>query len=70
MQHYKSLSYAIACLELAPSTGHQHIHIYIHFNNAIKLDPTKLLGAHLEVCKGSPKQNIDYIKKDGNIIWE
>ena len=28
------------------------------------------IGAHVEYCKGSPKQNIDYINKDGKIIDE
>ncbi len=66
----KSLTYLISCKEIAPSTGHEHIHIFICFNNLIKLSTKKTCGAHIEKCKGSVKQNIDYIKKDGNIIDE
>ena len=29
-----------------------------------------IMEAHIEYCRASPKQNIDYIKKDGNIIYE
>lgn len=66
----KTNDYFISCNETAPTTGHKHIHIYAHFNNLISLSIKKCCGAHIEVCKGSPKQNIDYIKKDGNIIDE
>ncbi len=66
----KSLSYLISCKEIAPSTGHQHIHIFICLSNPIKLSVKKTCNAHIEVCKGTIKQNIDYIKKDGNIIDE
>ena len=66
----KSLSYLIACEELAPTTNKKHIHIYTHFNNTISLSIKKCNKAHIEACKGSPKQNIDYIRKNGNIIYE
>ena len=66
----KTLTYFISCQEAAPSTGHKHIHIYIHFNNSVSLSLKKLCGAHVEICRGTPKQNIEYIKKDGNIIAE
>lgn len=70
LTNLKSLQYLISCKELAPSTEHEHIHIYIHFNKSIKLSIKKLLGAHLEKCFGSIQQNINYIKKDGNILDE
>lgn len=66
----KSTTYIIACKELAPTTGHEHIHIYCQFSNAIKLSLKKCCGAHVEYCRGTPQQNVDYIKKDGNIIYE
>lgn len=67
----KTLNYLISCLEEAPTTGHKHIHIYIHFSNSIKLNKKILAtGVHIEGCLGSPKQNIDYIKKDGHILDE
>lgn len=74
IEHLRSLKtcdYLISCQEVAPTTGHEHIHIYAHFSQTYKL-PQKLLkyGAHIEICKGSPKQNINYIRKDGNILDE
>ena len=65
----KSLTYGIACKEKAPTTGHEHIHIYVQFGNALKLSIKKLCGAHVEYCRGTPQQNNEYILKDGNIIW-
>lgn len=70
LTHYKSLRYLIACEEEAPTTGHKHNHIYVNFSSPIKLDVKKCEGAHLEVCRGSPKQNIAYIEKNGKIIDE
>lgn len=59
----KTLNYFISTLEKAPTTGHKHIHIYCQFETSIKLSLKKLLGAHIDKCRGSPQQNIDYIKK-------
>ena len=72
LEYIKTLkpSYYISCRETAPTTGHEHIHIYVQFNRSKRLSLKKLLGAHIEVCKGSPQQNIDYIKKGGDIIDE
>lgn len=66
----KSLTYLISCKEIAPSTGHEHIHIFCQFKNMIKLSIKKCCGAHIERCQGTPQQNVAYIKKDGNIIDE
>lgn len=65
-----SLSYLISCKEIAPSTGHEHIHIFICLSNPIKLSIKKCCNAHIEYCKGTIKQNIEYIRKDGNILDE
>lgn len=67
----QSCDYFISCQEVAPSTGHPHIHIYAHFSTPYRPNKKILaVGAHIEVCRGSPKQNINYIKKDGNILDE
>lgn len=63
-------NYLIGCREKAPTTGHIHYHIYVQFPNARRLSLKKCEGAHIEKCLGSPKQNIDYIKKDGDIVVE
>ena len=63
-------NYLIACREKAPSTGHEHIHVYVQFPTPHALSLKKIGGAHIEVCRGSPEQNIAYIKKEGDIIVE
>lgn len=49
----KTIQYYKACRELAPSTGHEHYHIYCQFTNTILLSPKKTYGAHIEVARGS-----------------
>lgn len=70
LMHWKSFRYLISAQEIAPTTGHKHIHIYINYSNPITIQIKKACGAHIDVCRGSPKQNIDYVSKDGNIIDE
>lgn len=67
----KTCDYLLSAEEIAPTTGHKHIHIYAHFSQPYKLSK-KILSykAHIEICKGSPKENINYIEKDGNILDE
>ena len=66
----KNINYLISCKEIAPTTQKEHIHIYIQFTNPFKLNPKKVYNCHIETCKGTPQQNVDYIMKDGNIIDE
>lgn len=66
LKSYKSLSYLLAYEEIAPTTGHKHIHIYAHFKVPIKLSTKKTLGAHIDICRGTPQQIIKYVSKDGN----
>lgn len=76
IQHFNTFQFGIACLEKAPGTGHKHIHIFCQFNNAITIKKDKIYGAHIDKCKGSAQQNINYIRKvdepdkRGEIIWE
>lgn len=71
MKSYKSLRYMIVGhLELAPKTGHQHYHVYVNFNVPIKLSLKKCCGAHIEIARGSPKQNIEYLTKEGEPYLE
>lgn len=68
----KSCDYFLSSKELAPTTNHEHIHIYIHFESNYKLSKKILsFGAHVDICNyGSPKQVINYVKKDGDILDE
>lgn len=66
----KMLDYIISCKEIAPTTGHEHFHIYAHFDNPRIIKQKKIEGTHIEVCRGSAFQNIEYIKKNGDILLE
>lgn len=76
LRSLRSLNYCIACLEKAPTTGHKHVHAYAQFVTPLALSLKKLCGAHIEVCRASPEENIEYIKKTkqpekrGEIIFE
>ena len=70
LTQYSTLKYLISCLETAPTTGHKHIHIYVQYSQPKTLDSKNLFNAHIEECKGTPKQNRDYIVKDGHILDE
>lgn len=59
----ETLNYFISTEEIAPETGHKHIHIYAQFTQNIRLSLKKLCGSHIDKCYGSPQQNVDYIKK-------
>lgn len=65
-----SFQYAIAGKEKAPTTGHLHIHIFIQFTKHIRLSIKKLQGCHVDKCFGSTEQNVTYVKKGGDVIWE
>lgn len=64
----KAFKFLLSCKETAPTTGHEHIHIYVYFNQCIRLSFKKVLKSHVEICRGTPYQNIRYIEKDGNIL--
>ena len=71
LQSLKTMRYIIACKEKAPTTGKEHIHIYVQFDVGISLSKKKILTAHIEACRGTPQQNVAYIKKNGSeIIFE
>ena len=70
LKNYKTLGYLLAYKEKAPTTGHEHIHIYAHFKNAIKLSPKKVYNAHIDICRGTPQQIIKYVSKDGDKVEE
>lgn len=69
---YTTLTYIIACREICPTTGRPHNHIYAHFRKSITLSGfMKIVRPHhVDKCRGTPKECITYVKKDGNIILE
>lgn len=57
--------------EFAPTTGHEHYHIYCQFTNSVTLKFEKFAGhAWAAECRGSPQQNVAYVSKDGDRIEE
>lgn len=69
----KEVKYIIVGAEIAPTTGTPHLQGFLIWQNAktlkatIKSLPTR---SHIEICKGTPYQNYEYCKKDGNVAWE
>lgn len=67
----KTCDYGVAALETCPTTGKQHAHLYVHFTESYKLSKVILsYKNHADICRGSPKQNIEYVCKDGNKLDE
>lgn len=68
---YKSLRYLmIGAIEKAPTTGHEHVHIYAYFKTPLKLSIKKCCGAHVEPTKGTFNDNLHYLTKDGDLTFE
>nr|QRV62021.1 replication-associated protein [ssDNA virus sp.] len=68
---YKSLRYLmIGAIEKAPTTGHEHVHIYAYFKTPVKLSIKKCCGAHVEPTKGTFNDNLHYLTKDGDLTFE
>lgn len=67
----KKIKYGIYCVEKAPTTDHLHMHLFVNFFKQVYGSRLKRLlpEAHLEQCKGSDLQNINYIKK-GGCFWQ
>lgn len=61
-------AYAVCGLETAPTTGTQHIQLFLY--RKLKLSMRQLVKAlpniHFEKCKGTLEQNFDYCTKEGN----
>lgn len=66
----KGPTFLIASLEEAPRTGHKHIHCYCQFPKQVQLYSGKIHNAHVDICRGSPEQNISYVEKEGNLLIE
>lgn len=58
----RGCNYYISCLE-ENSSEELHIHIYVQFPKQVRLSPVKCYKAHIDVCRGSEEQNVNYIKK-------
>ena len=70
LQSLKGRNYMLVSREFAPKTNNEHYHIYIQFKYTVTLSRKKLLSANIQICRGTPQQNIDYVKKEGDILLE
>lgn len=66
---YSTLIYMISCKETAPTTGHEHIHIFCKFSQLKTLWAKKLFNVNLIKCDYQ-EEAINYVKKDGMILDE
>lgn len=67
----KSFLYFIAGREKAPTTGHEHIHIFVAYSNAIAIKKKMTEGANIRVRNDKPGEAaIAYVKKDCDVIDE
>jgi len=63
--------YKIMAYEVAPTTGMPHMHAYFQFHTAKEFKTVhnwgkKVANPHIECCRGTAEQNIEYLKKGGN----
>lgn len=60
----------IAGHEVAPTTGHRHVHIYLILARKLRINQVSDLfmsmRPHIDLCKGTHQQCRDYVTKDGN----
>lgn len=59
LSHWKGLNYYL-CTEHVGSPN-KHYHIYVQYQYPVKMNYSKLLGAHVDKCYGSPQQNYRYL---------
>lgn len=66
------MDYCIACHEFAPSTGHEHFHMFVIYKSLRRLSAVikDFKPHHVEACKGNVFQNIAYIEKEGDVVLE
>jgi len=52
--------------EICPDTKKAHLQGFFHLKKAMRITEIKLINnPHLEGCKGSEEQNVNYVSKDG-----
>lgn len=55
-------NYLYSCIE-ENKQEKLHMHIYVQYTRSVRLSTKKTKGAHIEVCKGTPQENKNYIDK-------
>lgn len=64
--------YIIVGLETCPETGELHHQGYVEMAVQTRIDQLRRLlpGWHVEICKGSSVKNVEYCRKEGNVVLE
>ena len=59
--------YWCLCDEIGGDTGTYHTHVYMAFQNAKEFSAIhkRFYGAHIEIARGTHRENRDYIRKEG-----
>lgn len=69
---HEKITRAAVQKEKAPETGREHFQGYLSLTAPMRLSGVKAIlkddTAHLEVCKGTPKQSWDYCTKEDTRI--
>lgn len=62
----EQFQYVLACQEEGEEKKHRHWQAYVQFKKKTRFTAVKKVfpKAHIEVCKGTPDENIKYCKKD------
>ena len=66
----RDIHYAVFGLEVAPTTGTEHLQGYVCFTTRKRIGAVRSLlpRCHIEVTRGTPQQAADYCKKDGSFF--
>lgn len=64
------VSYMYAAHEVAPTTGHEHMHIFIEYARKRELRKSMIEGAHIDVVTQTWWNALEYCKKGTNKVEE
>lgn len=66
------MEYCIVGREKCPTTGRMHYHVFIIYKRNRRLSAVlkDFSPHHVEICKGSIDENINYVRKDGDVVLE
>lgn len=68
--HTKPVQYMYAAHEVAPTTGHDHMHIFIMYTRKIALYKSKTEGARIDIVTQTWWNALEYCKKQGMEVEE
>lgn len=69
LESFSSRIYWCMCDEIGEKET-LHTHLYVEFKNAVEFKTIhqRFYGAHIEAAHGSPRENRDYIRKEGKYL--